>query len=64
MIENTSKKDSDIIAVYDGVLYVYHDDSWLEDESWSTDDELYSDFPREISGEDPFNKVIAEEDRD
>ena len=40
MSKNTSKKDTDIIAVYDGVLYEYHDESWHEKESWRTDEEL------------------------
>ena len=37
MSKNISKKDTDIIAVYDGVLYEYHDESWHEKESWRTD---------------------------
>ena len=35
-----SNEDTNLIAVYDGVLYVYHDGSWHEEESWRTDEEL------------------------
>ena len=40
MKRDISNDDKNTIAVYDGVLYEYHDESWHEIESWSTDDEL------------------------
>jgi len=43
MLKKTSKKDTNLIAVIDGVLYEYHDESWHEKESWSTDSELEED---------------------
>jgi len=33
MNENTSNEDTNLIAIYHGVLYVYYDDSWHEMES-------------------------------
>ena len=38
MKKNISKSDSNIIAVQNGVLYEYHDESWHEKESWRTDE--------------------------
>ena len=40
MKKDISKDEKNTIAVYNGVLYVYHDESWHERESWVTDDEL------------------------
>ncbi len=53
MNKNTSKKDTKLIAVYDGVLYVYHDGSWHEKESWRTDEEL--------SNKQSWKKIVARE---
>ena len=43
MNKNISNEDTNLIAIDDGVLYEYHDESWHEIESWSTDDELEGD---------------------
>ena len=43
MSKNTSKKDTDIIAVHNGIFYEYHDESWHEKEFQSTNDKLEGD---------------------
>ena len=43
MKKNISNEDTNLIAVYDGALYEYHDESWYEIEFQSTDDELEGD---------------------
>ena len=49
MKKNISKKDRNTIAVYDGVLYEYHNESWHEKEFQSTDDKLSNEFKSIIS---------------
>jgi len=41
MCKNITEENTKLIAIYDGVLYEYHDGSWLEKESWRTDEELF-----------------------
>ena len=46
-------EEKNTIAVYNGVLYVYHDNSWLEKESWRTDEEL--------SNKQSWKEIVARE---
>ena len=68
-MKNISKKDINLIAVFDGVLYEYHDGSWHEKESWNTDDELSNELenipkviitPSQLPRVTPGNEVLIQ----
>ena len=60
MNKNILVGNTNIIAVYGGVLYEYHDESWHEKEFQSTDDELEGDglIYKDTNGLKNFPKIV------